>query len=164
MDVEDSNSCSTLALVTEPQFAQLFRKYLQREGVLDRRYRVQRQPDGTVALPVVHLPEQHLKHLKESIPPEETCVLAWIQDPIPSKAAQIQLPTQKLRNELQSLVLNHGASWSEELERDLPSSWQRHGDLILLRGDTFRAPMWGELGQWGKRWHIKPIGASTPLG
>ncbi|KAJ6663285.1 hypothetical protein lerEdw1_010421 [Lerista edwardsae] len=146
MDREDLNSCRTLALVTDPQFAQLSRKYLQREGVLNRRYRVQRRPDGTVVLPVVGLLEQQLTHLKESIPAGGTCALMWIQNPVRSKAAQVHLPSQKLRDALRNLVLDHGATWSEELERDLPSSWQRHGDLVLLREDSFRAALWGEMG------------------
>ncbi|XP_015283501.1 PREDICTED: tRNA wybutosine-synthesizing protein 2 homolog [Gekko japonicus] len=69
------------------------------------------------------------------------------KNPIPSKSAQVCSPIQKLRGELVSLVLGHGAAWSEELEKDLPSSWQRHGDLVLLSEDSFRATLWGEMGQ-----------------
>lgn len=70
-----------------------------------------------------------------------------VQNPIPSKAAQVRLPAQKLRDELRRLVLEHGATWSEELERDLPRSWQRHGDLVLLSEDKFRATLWREMGK-----------------
>ncbi|XP_060105298.1 tRNA wybutosine-synthesizing protein 2 homolog isoform X2 [Heteronotia binoei] len=149
MEAEDLNSHGTAALVTEPQFTQLFRKYLEREGVIDSRFRVQKLPDGAVALPVLgqSLQEHHLQHLKESIPPGRTCALIWIQNPILSKSAQVRSPTQKLREELESLVLRCGAAWSEELEKDLPKSWQRHGDLVLLSKDCFRATLWGEMGQ-----------------
>uniref|UniRef100_A0A8D2L5T8 tRNA wybutosine-synthesizing protein 2 homolog n=1 Tax=Varanus komodoensis TaxID=61221 RepID=A0A8D2L5T8_VARKO len=125
------------------------RKCLQREGILDRRYNVQKLPNGTMALPVLgrSLTAQRLQQLKESIPPGRTCALTWIQNPIPSKVTRIQLPHQKLWNEVQNLMKIHGIPWSEELERDLPCSWQRHGDLILLSEDSFRATLWGKLGQ-----------------
>ncbi|KAL8180937.1 UNVERIFIED_CONTAM: hypothetical protein K2H54_042708 [Gekko kuhli] len=134
MEAEELDSCGTAALVTEPQFTQLFRKYLEAKGVLDSHFRVQKLPDGTMALPVLgqSLQEHHLQHLKESIPPGKTCALIWIQ---------------KLSEELASLVLGHGAAWSEELEKDLPDSWQRHGDLVLLSEDSFRATLWGEMGE-----------------
>ncbi|XP_044283188.1 tRNA wybutosine-synthesizing protein 2 homolog [Varanus komodoensis] len=149
MDAEELCSCGTAALITEPQFTQLFRKCLQREGILDRRYNVQKLPNGTMALPVLgrSLTAQRLQQLKESIPPGRTCALTWIQNPIPSKVTRIQLPHQKLWNEVQNLMKIHGIPWSEELERDLPCSWQRHGDLILLSEDSFRATLWGKLGQ-----------------
>ncbi|KAJ7310523.1 hypothetical protein JRQ81_007445 [Phrynocephalus forsythii] len=148
MNPEDLSSGGTAALVTEPQFAQLFRKHLQNERILDRRYRLQKLPDGTLALPVLgqSLTVQHLEQLKERVPPGRTCALTWIQNPIPSKAIQVRSPIQKLRDELQALLPRHGAAWSEELERDLPGSWQRHGDLLLLGQDCFKAAIWEKLG------------------
>nr|XP_020657785.1 tRNA wybutosine-synthesizing protein 2 homolog [Pogona vitticeps]XP_020657786.1 tRNA wybutosine-synthesizing protein 2 homolog [Pogona vitticeps] len=147
MDTEDF-SCGTAALVTEPQFAQLFRKHLQNERILDRRYRMQKLTDGLLALPVLgeNFTAQHLQQLKEKIPPGRTCALTRIQNPIPSKASKVRSPIQKLRDGLQYLLLRQGAAWSEELERDLPHSWERHGDLVLLSEDCFKAALWEELG------------------
>lgn len=54
------------------------------------------------------------------------------------------MPAQKLRDELRRLL---GKSWSEELERDVPRAWQRHGDLVLLSEDCFRAALWEKLGK-----------------
>ncbi|XP_054851718.1 tRNA wybutosine-synthesizing protein 2 homolog [Eublepharis macularius] len=149
MEAEDLNACGTAAIVTEPQLTQLFRKYLEREGILDSRFCVQKLPDGVMALPVLRqsLLEHHLQHLKGSIAPGRTCALMWIQNPVPSKSARVRSPIQKLRDELESLASGHGAAWSEELEKDLPRSWQRHGDLVLLSEDSFRAARWGEMGQ-----------------
>ncbi|XP_061454656.1 tRNA wybutosine-synthesizing protein 2 homolog isoform X2 [Rhineura floridana] len=149
MDAEDLCSCGTRAVITEPQFTQLFRKQLQREKILDNNYCVQKLPSGAMALPVLsqRITAEHLQQLKESIPPGTTCALTWIQNPIPSKAVQVRSPVQKLRDELQRLMLSHGAAWSIELERDLPRSWQRHGDLVLLSEDSFRDIRWGELGE-----------------
>lgn len=72
------------------------------------------------------------------------------QSPIPSKAASVRTPAQKLRSELRRMVLGLGESWSEELERDVPRSWQRHGDLVLLSEDSFSAALWTKLGKGSK--------------
>ncbi|NXX56869.1 TYW2 protein, partial [Scopus umbretta] len=111
---------------------------LEEEQLLDRRYRLQEVPGGRVALPVL---EEKLSRLR--LPQEMPCGLVQIQDPVPSRAARRQTPAQKLRDELQQLL---GESWSEELERDVPRAWQRHGDLVLLSEDSFRAPPWEKLG------------------
>ncbi|XP_076203107.1 tRNA wybutosine-synthesizing protein 2 homolog isoform X3 [Aptenodytes patagonicus] len=126
------------ALATEPQFAQRLREHLEEEQLLDGRYRLQEVPGGRVALPVL---EEKLSQLR--LPPEMPCGLVRIQDPVPSRAARRQTPAQKLRDELRRLL---GESWSEELERDVPRAWQRHGDLVLLSEDSFRAALWEKLG------------------
>ncbi|KAF1509726.1 hypothetical protein FQV19_0014882, partial [Eudyptula minor] len=111
---------------------------LEEEQLLDGRYRLQEVPGGRVALPVL---EEKLFQLR--LPPEMPCELVRIQDPVPSRAARRQVPAQKLRDELRRLL---GESWSEELERDVPRAWQRHGDLVLLSEDSFRAAPWEKLG------------------
>ncbi|NXL26858.1 TYW2 protein, partial [Glaucidium brasilianum] len=126
------------ALATELQFAQRLRKHLEEEQLLDGRYRLQEVPGGRVALPVL---EEKLSQLR--LPQEMPCGLVQIQDPVPSRAARRQTPAQKLRDQLRRLL---GQSWSEELERDVPRSWQRHGDLVLLSEDSFRAVLWEKLG------------------
>ncbi|XP_074738566.1 tRNA wybutosine-synthesizing protein 2 homolog isoform X3 [Strix uralensis] len=67
------------------------------------------------------------------------CPVGWSG----SRAARRQTPAQKLRDQLRRLL---GQSWSEELERDVPRAWQRHGDLVLLSEDSFRAAPWEKLG------------------
>ncbi|NXN30273.1 TYW2 protein, partial [Nycticryphes semicollaris] len=126
------------ALATEPQFAQRLREHLEEEQLLDGRYRLQEVPGGRVALPML---EEKLDQLR--LPQEMPCELVRIQDPIPSRAARRQTPAQKLRDEMRRLL---GKSWSEELERDVPRAWQRHGDLVLLSEDSFRAVSWEKLG------------------
>ncbi|KAM6061374.1 tRNA wybutosine-synthesizing protein 2 homolog isoform 2-T2 [Chlamydotis macqueenii] len=130
---------SVPALATEPQFAQRLREHLEEEQLLDRRYRLQEVPGGRMALPVL---EEKLNQLR--LPQEMPCELVRIQDPVPSRAARRRTPAQKLRDELQQLL---GESWSEELERDVPCAWQRHGDLVLLSEDSFRAAPWEKLGR-----------------
>ncbi|NXR76798.1 TYW2 protein, partial [Pycnonotus jocosus] len=128
------------ALVTERRFAQRLRECLEEERLSDRRYQLQRMPGGRVALPVL---EEKLSQL--CLPPEmpSSRTTFLLQDPVPSRAARRRTPAQRLRDELRLLL---GASWSEELERDVPHAWQRHGDLVLLSEDSFKAAPWERLG------------------
>ncbi|NWY60093.1 TYW2 protein, partial [Chionis minor] len=152
------------ALATEPRFAQRLREYLEEEQLLDGRYRLQEVPGGRVALPVL---EEKLDWLR--LPQEMPCGLTRIQvgrdppssalpwgvgvsapratslpqNPVPSRATRRRTPAQKLQDELRRLL---GENWSEELERDVPRAWQRHGDLVLLGEDSFRAAQWEKLG------------------
>ncbi|NXW34926.1 TYW2 protein, partial [Phaetusa simplex] len=156
------------ALATELQFAQRLREHLEERQLLDGRYRLQEVPGGQVALPVL---EEKLDQLR--LPQEMPCRLVQIQDPVPSRAARRRTPAQKLRDELQQLL---GESWSEELERDVPHAWQRHGDLILLSEDSFGAAPWEKLGPalWetvasalgaqrlARRGRVLPDGMRTP--
>ncbi|XP_030353791.1 tRNA wybutosine-synthesizing protein 2 homolog isoform X1 [Strigops habroptila] len=129
---------SVPALATEPRFAQRLREHLEAEQLLDKCYQLQEMPGGRVALPVL---EEKLSLL--SLPQEMPCGLVRIQDPIPSRASRRRAPARRLRDELRRLL---GESWSEELERDVPRAWQRHGDLVLLSEDSFRAAPWEKLG------------------
>ncbi|NXJ91446.1 TYW2 protein, partial [Corythaixoides concolor] len=182
------------ALATEPRFAQRLREHLEEQQLLDGRYRMQEMPGGCVALPVL---EEKLDRLQ--LPWEMPCGLVRIQvrrdpspsallwgggvsaphatslpqDPVPSRAARRQTPAQKLRDELRRLL---GESWSEELEHDVPRAWQRHGDLLLLSEDSFRAASWEKLGAalWetvasalgarrlARRGRVLPDGMRTP--
>ncbi|NWI58020.1 TYW2 protein, partial [Calyptomena viridis] len=157
------------ALATERRFAQRLREHLEEQQLLDGRYQLQQVPGGRVALPVL---EEKLSQL--SLPPEMPCELVQIQqDPVPSRASRRRTPAQKLRDELQRLL---GGSWSEELERDVPHAWQRHGDLVLLSEDSFKAVPWERLGPalWdmvasalgakrvARRGRVLPDGMRTP--
>ncbi|NXR13046.1 TYW2 protein, partial [Semnornis frantzii] len=114
------------------------REKLEGEQLLDGRYRLQKMQGGCVALPVL---EEKLSQLW--LPQEMPCDLVQIQDPVPSRAACRQTPAQKLQDKLRQLL---GENWSEELERDVPHAWQRHGNLVLLSEDSFRAALWEKLG------------------
>ncbi|NXQ46823.1 TYW2 protein, partial [Catharus fuscescens] len=156
------------ALATERRFAQRLRECLEQQRLSDGRYRLQRLPGDRVALPVL---QEKLSQL--CLPPEVPCELLRIQDPVPSRAARRRSPAQRLRDELRPLL---GESWTEELERDVPHAWQRHGDLVLLSQDSFRAAAWERLGSalWdtvasalgarrvARRGRVMPDGMRTP--
>lgn len=167
-----------VAVVTEPRFTQRYRDYLEKQKLLDRQYRVEKLRDGTVALPVLAetLSEHHLQELKNRVAPGSTCKLTQLLDPLPSKKARICSPPQRLCLEVRRWVEDRGVTWSTELEADLPRSWQRHGDLMLLSEDCFQATQWKRLEPelWetvasalgvqrlAKRGRVLPDGTRTP--
>lgn len=56
------------------------------------------------------------------------------------------MPFYKTEKIFQDLVENNGERWTEEMRRDLPHSFHRHGDLILLGDNCFTLPLWNKFG------------------
>ncbi|XP_051700762.1 tRNA wybutosine-synthesizing protein 2 homolog isoform X1 [Oryctolagus cuniculus] len=178
MPREDGKPVAVVAVATEPRFTQRYREYLEKQKLLDRRHRVEKMPDGTVALPVLGetLPEQHLRELTDRVAPGSTCVLTQLLQPVPSKKTRSRAPAQRLCLQVRRWVEARGVAWSAELEADLPRSWQRHGDLLLLSEECFQAKQWGNLEPelWdtvasalgvqrlAKRGRVLPDGTRTP--
>ncbi|MGH0166654.1 UNVERIFIED_CONTAM: hypothetical protein FKN15_051281 [Acipenser sinensis] len=136
------------AIATQLRYAQLCRKHLEEKGILDTRFRLQKLADATVALPVLsaRVPELTLGVLQHSVAPGSTCTITHIQSPVPSKKSSVRSSQQQLEEALRGLVELRGEAWSEELGRDLPQSWKRHGDLAILGEANFRQPVWKTLG------------------
>ncbi|KAM9198093.1 tRNA wybutosine-synthesizing protein 2 homolog [Dugong dugon] len=178
MEPEVGKPGAVVAVVTEARFTQQYRVYLEKQQLLDRRHRVEKMPDGTVALPVLGktLPDQHLKELRTRVAPGSTCMLTQLLHPVPSKAAQGCSPAQRLCLEVSRWVEGRGVTWSAELEADLPKSWKRHGNLLLLSEDCFQAKQWKNLEPelWetvaaalgvqrlARRGRVSPDGTRTP--
>lgn len=54
---------------------------------------------------------------------------------------------EKMIEAVQALVVAKGENWNKELENDLPSGWQRHGDLLLFGEGCFLQTIWGKFGK-----------------
>lgn len=177
MDPEDEKTEAVAAIATEPRHAEKYRAYLKQKELLDTLHRVEKLPGGAVALPVLgSLQELHLQELRERVAPGSTGVLTQILGPLPSRKAQARTPGQKLCQELRHWLQGRGRAWSAELQADLPHSWQRHGDLLLLSEDCFQAQEWKDLEPelWdavasalgvqrvAKRGRVAPDGVRTP--
>ncbi|KAM4665016.1 tRNA wybutosine-synthesizing protein 2 homolog isoform 2-T2 [Discoglossus pictus] len=148
MDLKEDKAVGVPALLTSASFSQRYREYLEKVGILDLRYRAQKLPDGTVALPVLleKLNASILEELMECVAPGSACRETLILNPVLSKRARVQSPAQKLRLELIELLERQGAVWGRDLERDLPHSWQRHGDMVVLSEECFSDHVWRNLG------------------
>uniref|UniRef100_A0A8C5YQB9 TYW2 N-terminal domain-containing protein n=1 Tax=Marmota marmota marmota TaxID=9994 RepID=A0A8C5YQB9_MARMA len=130
MEREDGTSVAVVAVVTERRFAQRYREFLEKQKLLDRRHRVEKMPDGTVALPVLGetLPAHLLQELRTRVAPGSTCVLTQLLDPLPSKKAQGCSPAQRL-----CLEQVHGKPWKTQILHIQPvKSYAPHVDHIVL--------------------------------
>ncbi|XP_066571160.1 tRNA wybutosine-synthesizing protein 2 homolog isoform X2 [Amia ocellicauda] len=135
------------AVTTSLRFAQIYRKHLEEVGVLDRRFRLQRQSDATVALPILpgSLAQQDLATLQDTVAPGSSCSLSHIQAPVPSKRCSVKSANDKLVVAVRSLLEQREEVWSEELLGDLPHSWHWHGDLALLGEGSFNQHIWKKM-------------------
>uniref|UniRef100_UPI00398E8DDC tRNA wybutosine-synthesizing protein 2 homolog isoform X2 n=1 Tax=Pristiophorus japonicus TaxID=55135 RepID=UPI00398E8DDC len=136
-----------IAIVTPAQFAQQYRQYLEKNGILDTVYRLQKQPDGSVALPVHcnKLCQLHLLNLCDTVAPGSTCTFTEMKNPILSKKSLVKSCHQRLQEELYALVKRSGVLWNDQLSHDLPQVWKRHGDMIVLNENAFQAKIWKTL-------------------
>lgn len=142
------------AIVTQAQFAQQYREYLEKNGFLDTTIRLQKQPDGSVALPVLCNKLNQLDHLNlcDTVAPGSTCTFTLLKNPISSKKALVKSCHQRLQEELCALLKCRGVLWTEELSHDVPQVWKRHGDMIVLNESAFQAEIWKTLEP--EVWHV----------
>ncbi|MED6267958.1 hypothetical protein CHARACLAT_017407, partial [Characodon lateralis] len=126
---------------------QQFRGYLQSRGMLDQRFNLVKHPDGTVLLPILSscLSQLDLLSLRNTLA-SDVCDLTWSQSPLQSKKEKKRTGGNKMERTLQDLLESLGERWMVELRRDLPRSFQRHGDLILLGDNCFTLPLWEKIG------------------
>ncbi|KTF95100.1 hypothetical protein cypCar_00025195, partial [Cyprinus carpio] len=128
--------------------AQMYRKYLLSQGVLDRKYCAQKHPDGTVTLPVIAsvLAQLDLVALTKDVAQDSFCEIVDIQAPPLSKKEKVKSSYKRLLETAESMLVSKGEKWSEDLERDIPSRWQCHGDLVLFSEGCFSNAIWKEIG------------------
>ncbi|KAG8003905.1 tRNA wybutosine-synthesizing protein 2-like protein [Nibea albiflora] len=121
--------------------AQQFRRCLQSKGALDLSLCLLKHSDDTVLLPILPsgLPQLDLQSLR---------AMSHLQP----KKERGQKRGNKLEEILQELLESLGERWTEELRGDLPRSYQRHGDLVLLGDNCFSSPLW-------KKTVVKGLGA-----
>ncbi|XP_007889462.2 tRNA wybutosine-synthesizing protein 2 homolog [Callorhinchus milii] len=134
----------TVAIVTQPQFAQQYRQYLEEHGALDTAYRLQKQLDGSVALPVLCDKLYKLRFLSQpdTVAQGSKCKVSGIKNPVPSKKSSVKSSHRLLQEDVQALVERSGGSWTERLRDDLPRVWKRHGDMAVLNERCFQAEIW----------------------
>lgn len=75
-------------------------------------------------------------------------VLLSSQSALQSKKEKGRASSSKLEKVLQELLESHGERWTEELKRDIPRSFQQHGDLVLLGDTCFVLPLWENMGSY----------------
>ncbi|XP_049591540.1 tRNA wybutosine-synthesizing protein 2 homolog isoform X1 [Syngnathus scovelli] len=134
--------------------AQKLREHLQSQDFLDRNVCIVKEPTGTVLIPIL---PPCLQHLEQNFLKDVTVV--WCQASALSKKQRCRRRGDTLEDLLQELLKSHGESWTKEVRDDLPRSFQRHGDLVLLGNNCFSLPVWKKFDQ--QLWHTvaKGLGA-----
>ncbi|XP_029368733.1 tRNA wybutosine-synthesizing protein 2 homolog isoform X2 [Echeneis naucrates] len=129
--------------------AQHFRRSLESSGAVDLTLCLLKETDGTVLLPILPscLSQLDLQSLRSKVAADSYCEIVWSQTPLQSKKRRGKTGGSKLEKILQPLMESHGETWTEELRRDLPRSFQRHGDLVLLGDGCFSLPQWRKMEQ-----------------
>ncbi|KAK7922516.1 hypothetical protein WMY93_009418 [Mugilogobius chulae] len=128
-------------------YAQHFRAYLQSRRVLDTSLRLHKDTDDTILLPILpgSVPQLDIKHLQSTVDTSSgsICEITWSQS---FKNKKKQTAVSKLEGVLKELLESNGEEWTEELRRDLPHGFDRHGDLILLSDNCFSHSIWMKFG------------------
>ncbi|KAI3351600.1 hypothetical protein L3Q82_020439, partial [Scortum barcoo] len=128
-------------------------RYLESKGALDKSLCLLKDSDETVLLPILpsSLSQLDLQSLRNTVASDSTCEIVWSQSPLQSKKDKGRTSGNKLEKILQELLESLGERWTEELRGDLPRSFQRHGDLVLLGDNCFSLPLWKKKDQqlWG---------------
>ncbi|KAK9518281.1 hypothetical protein VZT92_023592 [Zoarces viviparus] len=129
--------------------AQQFRRCLQSKGALDLTLSLLKDSDETVLLPISAscLPQLDLLSLRATVVSDGACEVVWSQSHLQSKTKRGRTSGNKLEKILQEVLESHGVGWTEELRGDLPRSFQRHGDLLLLGDNCFSLPLWKKMDQ-----------------
>ncbi|XP_038556157.1 tRNA wybutosine-synthesizing protein 2 homolog isoform X2 [Micropterus salmoides] len=125
--------------------AQQLRKCLQSKGALDLSLCLLKDSGvtGTVLLPILPscVSQLDLQSLRTMVASDSDCEIVWSQ----SKKERGRTSANKLEKILLELLESHGERWTEELRGDLPRSFQRHGDLVLLGDNCFTLPLWKKM-------------------
>lgn len=65
-----------------------------------------------------------------------------------SKKGKVKSFNERLIETAKSLLVSKGESWSVDLERDIPSRWQCHGDMVLFGDSCFSNTIWRQIGEF----------------
>ncbi|XP_038556156.1 tRNA wybutosine-synthesizing protein 2 homolog isoform X1 [Micropterus salmoides] len=129
--------------------AQQLRKCLQSKGALDLSLCLLKDSGvtGTVLLPILPscVSQLDLQSLRTMVASDSDCEIVWSQSHLQSKKERGRTSANKLEKILLELLESHGERWTEELRGDLPRSFQRHGDLVLLGDNCFTLPLWKKM-------------------
>ena len=120
---------------------------LQEAGLYDSSRRMETGADGT-ALPVTDVTA-----LTGLLPADANIVKARFSfRGLDFRLSPRVLPRSKMaaaKSDYEVLLATLRAQtfWREELSRDVPRHWERHGDLVLLPHGAFTSPLWRECGE-----------------
>ncbi|XP_046558610.1 tRNA wybutosine-synthesizing protein 2 homolog [Haliotis rubra] len=133
----------TSALIVQKEETQVIRHLLQKFGFWDNKRRLEMLSAEYVAIPITvdALSWANLGLQDRCLP----CQIKQV-DLAPSKTSVLEPPAVKLKRHVGQLLADSGRVVSPELLEDLPSRWEKHGDLILFSNSAFTSDVWSQLG------------------
>ncbi|XP_071099251.1 tRNA wybutosine-synthesizing protein 2 homolog [Haliotis cracherodii] len=133
----------TSALIVKKEETQTMRLKLQKFGFWDSKRRLKQLSAEYVAIPItVDALSWTDLGLHDRCPP---CQVEEV-DLAPSKTSRLEPPADSLKRHVARFLTDSGRVVSPELLADLPSHWEKHGDLILFSNSAFTSDVWSQLG------------------
>ncbi|XP_070200747.1 tRNA wybutosine-synthesizing protein 2 homolog [Littorina saxatilis] len=134
------------AVVVPRLEAQSARKLLEKKGLWDKKRKLQKHNDNTVAIPIK---TDDLSLLSRYLQRDEGSISIIQADLPPSKMQLIVTPARQLNQAVVELMEQCSASESRmcKMMEEIPRHWERHGDLVLLPSNAFVSQDWNELGK-----------------
>ena len=135
------------------KYSSAYRTALETQGLYNNACRITMLQDGSIALPLSQDGVEYFRELinSQNLFPQTfaDCSLAKAQFP-PSKKAIAKAHSErellyKAMEEYLSQFSNLSSGEKAQLLLDLPSSWERHGDLVILPNTAFTDKMWSQL-------------------
>ncbi|XP_035698037.1 tRNA wybutosine-synthesizing protein 2 homolog [Branchiostoma floridae] len=121
--------------------AQNVRKKLEAAGILDRSRKIQILSTGEAVIPVKNHTSEEINDILGTLTLDHRILDgAPLQ---PSRRKQHISQQDRLRTAISKLLDKE--ELDRELETDIPTRWEKHGDLILLPEFSFRSPKWKEI-------------------
>jgi hypothetical protein len=123
-------------------WASVFRTHLKQYGFADKSRVALRTSDGRVAVPI------NAHFLEDYSTKNEFCGISFTIDAFCLQKSRwsSNSPKQTLLAHIRSLI-ERQQLWSKELEDDLPDSWEKHMDMLILPANCFQQQTWMSLGK-----------------
>ena len=132
-----------------------YRAALESAGYYDSSRRIRNISPNSFALPVTATCAKLLTEKEGTLPDPKFSELRLIRADLPkSKKCQVKTEWESLQEAINDLFDDLSISCNRELDSEscaklvseVPKSWEKHGDLVVLPQNSFTSPMWQTFG------------------
>ncbi|KAH9510121.1 tRNA wybutosine-synthesizing protein 2 [Bulinus truncatus] len=127
----------TKTIIAAYSDAQKIRQQLEELHLWNGDYQLKQLPNSQVAIPVT-VEGDNLDELRRMWPDHSVVEMNL---PLSKKSKAKKLPPAfQMKEKIQQLLKDH--SPPEDLLKEVPEKWEKHGDLVLLPSSSFRSSYW----------------------